>query len=413
MEKLKQGHGNWVEDERFWDREDELKLFIQHLEEGSHIRLLAQRRIGKTSLMREAARRLADRYVCLHVDLQDSMTAEDAVSELGVAMRPHAGLWQKTKRLFRNIARAAGDKLDSLELRQLKVNLRAGVTPGDWARKGDQLFSVAAACKRPVIMFFDEVPILVNRLLKGHDYAVTAEGRRQTDAFISWLRENAIRHKGSVRIVLTGSIGFEPILRQVGLTAAMTVFPPLELQPWDGGTAIGCLTALANEYGIVFDNEAAEEMVRLLGCCIPHHVQMFFTYVYEACSKQGEKVCNVKCVQEVYRKEMLGTRGQAELLHYEVRLKMVLDSEELPLAMDLLTESAVTGCLTSEALEAFCHEYKFEGRDVPEVEREILDVLEHDGYLRAGSKGYVFVSSLLRDWWKARYEHFFTPVLKR
>ncbi len=33
---------------------------------------------------------------------------------------------------------------------------------------------------------------------------------------MSWLRRNALRHRDHVRIVLTGSIGIEPILRQAG-----------------------------------------------------------------------------------------------------------------------------------------------------------------------------------------------------
>ena len=51
--------------------------------------------------------------------------------------------------------------------------------------------------------------------------------------------------------------------------------------------------------------------------------------------------------------------------------------------------------------------------DIAEAETEILRVLEHDGYLRATSRGYVFVSHLVRDWCKKRYSLFFTPVLER
>jgi len=83
------------------------------------------------------------------------------------------------------------------------------------------------------------------------------------------------------------------------------------------------------------------------------------------------------------------------------------------LALDMLTEAAVTGHLSDEAIAAFQKEYPLEGRDVVEVQKEILWVLEHDGYLKGGEKGYVFVSKLLRDWWRNRYRRFFTPVLKR
>ncbi len=72
--KLKQAYGNWVEGSRFWDREDDIKLLIQKINDGAHISLVAQRRMGKTSLMKELKRQLNDRYTCLFIDLQKAST---------------------------------------------------------------------------------------------------------------------------------------------------------------------------------------------------------------------------------------------------------------------------------------------------------------------------------------------------
>jgi len=48
-----------------------------------------------------------------------------------------------------------------------------------------------------------------------------------------------------------------------------------------------------------------------------------------------------------------------------------------------------------------------------EAERQILQVLEHDGYLEQGKDRFIFVSKLVRDWWKKRYDAFYTPVNER
>ena len=79
----------------------------------------------------------------------------------------------------------------------------------------------------------------------------------------------------------------------------------------------------------------------------------------------------------------------------------------------MVTEAAVEGVLSKEAIGAFGKEYAEAVEDVTEVQKEILEVLVHDGYLKLGDKGYVFESKLLRDWWKNRHESFFTSVLKR
>src|SRR5437870_5636939 len=103
--KLKRSTGNWVVGDRFWDREIEQKLFEEHIHEGAHLLLVAPRRIGKTSLLKETARRLHDRYLCLYVDLQKAQSAADAIVELSLAAHPHTPLWDKAKGIFQNVLR--------------------------------------------------------------------------------------------------------------------------------------------------------------------------------------------------------------------------------------------------------------------------------------------------------------------
>ncbi len=118
-------------------------------------------------------------------------------------------------------------------------------------------------------------------------------------------------------------------------------------------------------------------------------------------------------VADVYEREMLSVRGHAELTHYEERLKQVLGPKAFPLALEMLTESAVNGCLSQRALVAFQEHSSIGDSPVTETLMNILHVLEHDGYLKQAEDGYHFVSSLLRDWWKQRYGAFFSPVEQR
>lgn len=230
---------------------------------------------------------------------------------------------------------------------------------------------------------------------------------------MSWLRKNALQHQGRVRIVLSGSIGLEPVLRQAHLSATINNFAPFELKPWDEPTAVGCLNALANQYGVRFEEGVPARMVTRLGCAIPHHVQMFFSHLSDTCVKRGNMTCSAEDADKVYETDMLSTRGHAELTHYEERLKGVLAPEVFSLAIDMLSEAAVTGCLTRDSLAALQREYEFPKTTAGEVQKEILWVLEHDGYLKRTANGYVFVSNLVRDWWKNRYSLFFIPVSRR
>ena len=175
------------------------------------------------------------------------------------------------------------DRVESVAVDELSVTLRSGLTAGDWQAKGDRLLATLAGLDKPVVLFVDEVPILVSRLLKGADYKTTPERRQQTDAFLSWLRYNAIRHQNRLTFVLAGSVGLEPIVRQAGLSGTLNAFTAFELRPWEPDVAAACLQALASETGLRLETAAIEHMLDRLGACIPGHVQMFFDHPYRAC----------------------------------------------------------------------------------------------------------------------------------
>jgi hypothetical protein len=422
---LKREVGNWVTGDRFWDREEDIPLFIEHLDEGAHILLVAPRRVGKTSLMREVARRIAERYVCLHIDLQKAQSPADAMVELSLATKPYLNLWARTKEAFKNTLSG----IESLGVDELTIKLRDGLA-ADWQAKGERLLEGVASSEKPVVIFMDELPILVNRMLKGAEKRMTPEGVRQADAFVSFLRAQSIRHKGTIRFVIAGSIGLQPVLRQAGLSASVNTFTPFELGPWDAYTAIGCIEALAAEQKLQLEGGVPQKMVALLGSCVPHHVQVFFNHLYIDARRSGMTQASVADAERVYGTSMLSSRGHVELSHFVERLEAVLDADILPLALDMLTEAAVTGHLSLEAIETLSADYMgelprrigFLGSEpdrgasrVPfgEVARGILDIFEHDGYLRRDGERYVFVSGLVRDWWKARFEFGFVEASKR
>lgn len=411
MDKLVREVGPWVDKERFWDREEELTNLIELLDEGANILITAPRRIGKTSLIREAGNRIGDRFCCLQLDLQKSHSPADIITELSVATRPHMKLWGKTKEIFRNVISSATN-VDSLSVNDLTIKFRDGLL-SNWQNKGDRMIEAIAESDIPAIIFMDEFPLVINRLLKGSDYKITPERLKETDAFLSWIRSITIQYKQKVRIVITGSIGLEPILQQAGLSHTINTFTAFELEPWDAVTASRCLEALAYNYAIFFKENVKEKMIELIGCCIPHHVQMFFHYIYIDCKKRNDMNCKKEDAERVYNSRMLSTRGHAELSTYEERLKMVLSSEILPLALDLLTEAAVTGKLTPEAAMIISRDFTLNEKNTQEALRDIIGILEHDGYLVKKKEGHVFESKLIRDWWKARFEFQFVPATQR
>ena len=401
--------GNWVEGDRFFDREAEIGELAERVRDGTHTLLTAQRRMGKTSLVRELLRRLGDEghFETIFVDLEGTTNPADAIAEIGLRSRSAQGAWRQIKARFANVLPAETEisgRVPVLADADLRVKFRAGVDTGNWRHKGDEVFAALAGSERPVVLAIDELPILVNRLLKGDDYRITPERRRSADEFLSWLRKNGQMHRGRICMIISGSVSLEPILEQAGLSAHANIFHPYDLEPWDEETAMACLSALGESYGLDLPRNVREDMCRRLRRQIPHHVQRFFDVLHEDLRRAGRRAVSLEDVDRVYVHKMLGVRGQSDLQHYEGRLRMVLGDEGYLVALEMLTEAAVDGGrLRGDAIGRH-REALATGAEggLPPVEH-VLRVLEHDGYLERQGDGYRFASGLLEDWWRVRY----------
>ena len=414
--ELLPGGSNWVYGDRFFDREPEIEALRERVANGTHTLLTAQRRMGKTSLVRELLRRLDDegQFATVFVDLEAAMDGADAVAEMAIQAQSVQSIWRRIQTWSANRLGDIRDNVEEVGVSELKVRLRAGMDAGNWQRDGDRFFEALAANERPVVLAIDELSILVNRLLKGHDYRVTPERRAATDRFMSWLRRNCQAHPDRVCLIISGSVGLGPILKQAGLSAQANVFTPFGLQPWSRETSADCLAALARGQGMNLSEEVRGEMCRRLRCCVPHHVQQFFHHLREHLIRNQRNDATMADVAQVYEHELLSVQGQIDLVHYEDRLRTVLGNPSYTVALGLLTEAAVNGGLLShETVRRYRETSPPSADDEGMSVDHVLYSLEHDGYLEGMDGGYGFVSGLLEDWWRARHGQYFTPINQR
>ena len=413
---LRKAGGNWVDGDRFFDREVEIEALMERVEDGTHTLVTAQRRMGKTSLVRELLRRLGEEgdFETVFVDLEDASSAADAVVEIAAASLHVRGLWTRVKDWARRSSTATVDRVDELGVSELRVKLRAGIDAGRWRTQGDALFASLAGGEKPVVLAIDELPILVNRLLNGHDYDITPARRQDTDAFLSWLRKNGQAHQRRIRLVVSGSVGLEPILEQAELSAHANIFASFDLRPWNEETAVACLGELAESYQLRIPERVRQEMFHRLRCGIPHHVQQFFDKLHEHLRRDHRRDASLEDVARVYSEDMLGVRGQVHLEHYQSRLRLVLGDVGYEVALELLTQAAVSKGRLSDASIGQYEAYRsVVSEESAKRVRDVLHVLEHDGYLARGDDGYRFVSGLVEDWWRARNARGFSPFAER
>ena len=403
---MKSATGRWVSGDDFFGRETELGILETRAREGNHTLLTGQRRMGKTSIIRELGRRLGGGgWTALFANVEGAACAEDAIAEIARAMYPVRSI---VARVTAGMTRLVRENVEEVGAPNFRVKFRARLDAGNWRRHGDSLIRVCAKRERSVLLVVDELPILLTCMLREED------GARRVDDFLSWLRR-ALQglEGGSPVVILSGSIGLMPLVARLGIPDRVNYLDPFRLGPWSRDASIACFERLAASNRLQVEDGVAGAVYDTLGIGIPHHIQFFFARLREAAKKQGRERVTMAEVDTVYRTELLGPSGQSDLLHYETRLADALDDESRRIAMEILAEAAVQGVFGADARRALERSYAPLIADVPARVAEVLDVLEHDGYLAPGADGHRFLSRLLKDWWAARFRDHHVPLAER
>lgn len=412
---LKNKYGPWVSGEDFFNRDTEVRRLTELIDDGNNILVVAPRRVGKTSLIRETFRRMEERNrdYLLFVDVQHCSTPEDVIVATSLVACPYQALKDKIFDVFSSFWKQFRENVESIGSGELlEIKFREGLG-GDWQAKGQKILGNLAQADRPIAICFDELPIMLTRLLSRLNEKEYETKQNSADVFLTWLRHLMGEHQDKLRFIVCGSIGLEPILKRHGLSHTITQLRAFPLQPWSHETAEACLNALALRYDLKWANEAQRSLLDHLGSYIPHHVQMFFGHLYEDCRRRSSNLLSPEDVKRIYQTSMLSTRGHAELADYEERLLRVLDRDSVTLALDLLTETAVAGILEPQTARLLAQSLLLKNSDA--VLREVLDILQHDGYLEwdEHKKAWLFASFLMKDWWKKRFSQSYVPPQER
>jgi hypothetical protein len=386
-----------VSAEQFFGRDDELEELLELLRGGHSISLAAPRRIGKTSLLRAAERDLGDTMCCVFVDLESCETVEGAIATIAEQAERHLQLKDKVRGWAAWLGGAFGGEVTagpvsaSVDVKEL---LRV-----DWQTRASRLITSLLAQDRDVVLFLDELPILLRALL---DATPQGSSRGPADLFLSWLRRQTQEHAGRLRVVITGSIGLAPMVARAGLSASLNAYQHVPLGPWSRDTAREALRGLSAHTKVVITEPGLETMLELLGIGVPYHVQLFHQLITQHARRSRLPQIGPVEVRAVWESALL-SRSSVELAHWEQRLRKALPADELQFGMRLLTAAAVAEPLTASAAGSLA---EASGVSLDGL-RAVLDALEHDGYLgRQRDDAWYFPNRLLHAWWVRQHGPF-------
>ena len=392
------------EENEFFGRENELNSLIDKVTRGDHPSIFAPRRVGKTSLMRRAKKVLEEKgNMCFLCDLEGKTPAK-LIHELYKYMLESKDIKKTTitvsflKNFFINLA---GKDLTDLE----KIST---LDSGQWSNLGDEILKILCnSCPdgKRFVIFLDELGVMIHTMQKElPKESRRTEAHKEVKGFIEWLRSiRQVESTKKISLVIASSIGLHPLLKRLKLSADINDLTTFTLDAWEPEIAKESILALARGKKIEILPETAERMTEMIGWCAPYYVQVFFDSAYDNLFCKKREPHSVEDLSKIYDKYLIrGNDISPALSHMFERLAESLSEQEFALAKLILNKLAQNDGVTAKS-EIKSVKNKSKNKIDEETIINVLDILEHDGYIEAVDNGYRFLSNILRDWWRNKY----------
>ncbi len=355
--------------------------------EGQSVVMTAERRIGKTSVIRKMQAEPPKGWIAVLQDLEQYHSAEEFAISVYKAVADYLSPRTKAVQVLRKLWEEVGGS----ELAGV-LKLPSG-QEGSWKsllRKTVESL-VAHQVESRLVFFWDEMPYMLDNIGKS-------QGQEVAMQLLDLLRALRQTHPG-FRMVLTGSIGLHHVLAELKQqdyrSEPLNDLAQIEVSPLAQGDAEALARELLLGEGIpTADLEATAATLAQEGDNFPFYIHNIVRSLKRS-NRSASPESVVECVQE----QLVDPHDPWELGHFRERIPSYYPEQHALVSKVLDAVAAEGGHLDlSSLLAAIKAQMPFDDRDELIA---CLRLLERDHYLRRDKQGrYGFRFALIQRWWR-------------
>lgn len=382
---MKANPGGQIAPSEIIGRDDLIQRLWQILERQSLI-LSAERRIGKTSVIKKMRTEAPPEKLPIYRDLEQVHTLLEFAQLVFEDVEGYlSGLRRTAERTRRFISQLSGSEVIGIKL--------PDVIAPHWKTLLTKIIEdLVEHQDRAVIFFWDELPMMLDNIKKR-------EGEELVMEVLNTLRALRQTHTG-LRMVFTGSIGLHHVIasiKRAGYSNAPTNdMYHEEVLPLTAAYAQELARLLLEGESIQVDEMQATTTAIANGVdCVPFYIHHVVDQM-----KQLKGVCNAAMADQIVNSFLTDQLDRWDLQHYRSRLETYYGRSECALALDVLDilSAAETPLLFDELFNLLKTHVV---TDDEETARRVLVLLQRDHYVARYSNGaYFFRLHLVRRWWR-------------
>lgn len=366
---------------------DELIKKLWDVLEKQSVVLTAERRIGKTSIIRKMEAAPPAGIQPYFRDLERVETAEEFAQLVFEDVEKHL----TAKNRAATHARKFIASLGSVEIGGIKT---ANIAAASWKHLlTHTLEDLAEAKEFPIVFFWDELPLMLQNIQ-------SEQGERTAMAVLDTLRALRQTHR-SLRMVYTGSIGLHHVLtdfKSKGYANAPTndmyVYDVPPLEPLHA-QKLARLLILGEDVQIVAD-ESIEDVAGAIAGSVDN-VPYYIHHIVDQLKGTNASI-SIGIAKGLLATCLLDSQDRWHLGHYRERLHTYYGDRDT-LALRIL--DAIAGAASPLSINEILRRITLVGvQENDEAVRVLLTLLQRDHYLNRDNTGrYHFRLSINRRWW--------------
>jgi hypothetical protein len=367
---------------------DQLIQIVWETVEQQSLVITAERRIGKTSVIKKMSGEPATGWVPVFQDLERCHSAAEFA--MAVYKEVHQFLSQKgkvTRRAKELFLALGGTEIGGI----FKFPEKTGTHWKDvLTRTIEDLVHENDASGTKLLFLWDEMPFMLANIRDR-------EGEQTAMEVLDLLRALRQTH-GALRMVITGSIGLHHVLSSLKeknyANSPVNDMAPIDVPPLQEADAVYLATLLIKGEALCSDDVgAAAEAIAREADCFPFYIH----HIVKALKIRGlEATC--ENVAHVVSMQLVDANDPWELLHYRERIPIYYGNDQKAVLL-ILDELSIRpdAATINELLARLKGAIIFDDR---ERLLQLLSLMERDHYLKRDEAGrYLFRFPLIRRWW--------------
>lgn len=371
--------GQVARKENFWDRKKELEDIWYKIESGSHILLVAPRRVGKTSIMYNILDNPKEDYIVLYIDTESANGENEFWKKLFFRL-----MEEEFVNTLQNKAKNFFNELKTIKISELTLK---GVKFGDgkemdYASAFKKIIKTLDTDKKLIIMM-DEFALTIENIIK-YEEIKNAQSLLKTHRELR--QDSTLLNK--VTFIYAGSIGLESVASKIDSIGLINDLSSIKVLPLQFDDAKEFAKTLATSNTIEIPENVIEYLLQKIEWLIPFYIQL----IMDELRKEKVVITNEK-IDDAFD-AILDNRNHFE--HWHSRLKSLAD-DEYQFSKEILNIISEKMIMSSLEIINISAKYSLQENDA----KEILHSLIYDGYINNNDnpKEYRFNSPILRMWW--------------